>query len=247
MEWREPPASISPPAADGVDLWLAQFEELSHPGDVLSPDERERANRFKAPRPLEQFLKARGFLRTILGGYLRISPRDVRFRYQARGKPELAGPAIDLRFNLAHTDGLVLLGISLGREIGVDVEVLDESRECEGLAARYFSSAETAEFFAVPSHDRTRAFFNGWTRKEAYIKARGEGLHLALDSFTVRLAPGASAQLLESQSDAREVARWAMFDLDVGAKHAAAAVVERPVADLRLNRWPPGHRGASAL
>jgi 4'-phosphopantetheinyl transferase len=174
----------------------------------------------------------------VLALYTETEPARLRFAYGPQGKPSLqsdeAGDT-SLRFNLAHSHDLALLAVARGREVGVDVEHVRADFASDEVAGHFFSPRETAALRAVPDEaERARAFFRCWTRKEAYVKARGEGLSLPLDGFTVSLAAGEPAALLGCDADARETQRWTLINLEPGDGYAAAAAVEGTGWRLRL-------------
>jgi 4'-phosphopantetheinyl transferase len=197
-------------------------------GESLALDERERAGRFHFDRDRDRFIVGRGALRALLGRYLGMEPGRVAFRYGPQGKPALAEGAgtSPLQFNLAHSQGLALLAIAEGRQIGIDVEVIRPVSEVDQLVGRFFSPRECAEFRRVAEGERLASFYRGWTRKEAYLKATGEGLATPLDQFDVTLAPGEPARLLDVAGRPSEVSRWALLDLDPGPEAIAALAVE---------------------
>jgi 4'-phosphopantetheinyl transferase len=133
---------------------------------------------------------------------------------------------VDVNFNLAHSHGKAIYAFSRGRDLGIDLEFIREDFGGEEIAERFFSASEIAALKAVPVDLAKQAFFNCWTRKEAYIKARGEGLSMPLDVFDVSLSPGEAAALLCNHKEPAEVARWAMQELSVPAGYVAALVVE---------------------
>jgi 4'-phosphopantetheinyl transferase len=206
---------------EDVHVWRAALARTPRESEalkrLLSEDELSRAERFHFPHDRSNFVVARGTLREILSLYVGLPPELLQFDYSAFGKPELTGAPAEtrLRFNLSHTGGLALYAVAAGRGVGVDVEVVRESVPCEELAASFFSRREVAALLALPACDRTHAFFECWTRKEAYIKARGEGLSLPLDSFDVSLAPGEPAALLWARGG-REASGWTLRELTPG-------------------------------
>jgi 4'-phosphopantetheinyl transferase len=228
--WRHPP--VWPALSrDEVHVWRAV---LVQPNPViqalwytLDQGERDRAERFHFQHDRERFIVAHGLLRTILGGYLGVVPRQLRFCYGAYGKPGLA-PECDtaLSFNLSHAHELALFAITRDRAVGVDIEHTRPGIASIAIAERFFSPHEVAALQAIPDAQRSLAFFTCWTRKEAYIKARGEGLSLPLDQFEVSLAPGAPAALLDVAGDQRERDRWQLRALDPGPGYVAALAVE---------------------
>lgn len=175
----------------------------------------------------------------MLGRYLRSSPGQLRFAYSERGKPELAQAGGDLCFNVSHSHELALFAITRGRAIGVDVECMSAASAGPEIAERFFSTDEVAALRGVPPALQHDAFFAGWVRKEAYIKAIGAGLFAALDRFTVSLTPGKAAALLAVHDDPQAVSRWTLHELQPGAGYAAAIVVEGQRWRLRCFDWQP--------
>lgn len=199
---------------------------------VLCDEERARADRFLFPQHRDRFTVGRGVLRQALAGSLGLSPASLRFVYGPQGKPAL--PDGDLAFNLSHAAGLALLAVAGGRALGVDVEDAGRLVDHEGVGRRFFSPAEHAELMALPSEQRGAGFFNAWTRKEAFIKAKGGGLSIPLDSFAVSLRPGEPARLLWTRDDPEEAARWTLLSLDAGAGFAAALIARGVPGAVRL-------------
>jgi 4'-phosphopantetheinyl transferase len=239
--WQSPTTELSLPR-DEVHVWRARLDQpqrLAAFSALLASDEQARAARYRFAKDRDHFIIARGLLRTLLGRYLRLNPADISFRYSAFGKPSLTSPdATDLRFNLSHSHGMALLVFAIGRELGVDIESVRPEVAGLRIAERYFSPAEVATLSALPERQQTDAFFNCWTRKEAYIKARGDGLSARLDQFDVSLAPDEPAALLRSDVAADEPRRWTMIELEPAAGYKAALVVEGVNWRLRCFEWP---------
>jgi 4'-phosphopantetheinyl transferase len=172
-----------------------------------------------------------GALRRILGGYLLEAPERLAFAYSASGKPRLAEPwaTSPLQFNLAHSDGTALLAVTSGRAIGIDLEQMRPLPDAEEMARRFFAPREVDVFRSVAPGDRLRAFYACWTRKEAFLKATGEGLARPLDEFEVALAPGQPARLLRVLADPGEVLRWSLRDVSANEELIAAVAVEGPI------------------
>jgi 4'-phosphopantetheinyl transferase len=189
----------------------------------LAADEQDRAQRFVFGRDRDQFVITRGTLRRILAGYLQTETNHVRFSYDRHGKPAVVGDA--LRFNASHSRGLALIAVTRSRRVGIDVEYMQPQLEVESLAERFFSPDERAALRALLPAGRRRAFFDCWTRKEAYVKARGDGLSLALDQFTVSLTVG-EARLVHTAVDSDEASRWWLHEIRAGAGYAACLAVE---------------------
>lgn len=215
--------------ADEVHLWHAALDAHSVAGlqPLLSEDEILRSHRFHFAQDRNHFTVARGLLRKLLSTYLGIDPNQLRLLYGEKGKPFLAeSHTSPISFNLAHSGGLAIYAFSQSRELGVDLEFIREDLAGEEIAERFFSRREIGALQTLPVELRKHAFFNCWTRKEAYIKARGEGLSMPLDQFDVSLAPGEPAALLKNHADEAEVARWEMRSIPVAPGYVAALVVE---------------------
>ena len=194
---------------------------------LLSPDETERAARFRFDRDRNRYIVGRGLLRILLASALETSPESLQFTYSPYGKPRLIQPdnLPRLDFNLAHSEDCILFAFAWNRTLGVDIEAIKPDTPCDELAHNYFSEAERAAYFALPEpEERRTAFFRLWTRKEAYIKARGEGLALPLHQFDVS-QDIEDARLLATRPDAEEAERWRMINIPINANFAAALVV----------------------
>jgi 4'-phosphopantetheinyl transferase len=200
-------------------------EELLAFGKHLSTDEKKRAERFTIAVERDRFVAVRAILRELLGAYLHELPVSLSFERSALGKPRLhrRPGAPDLRFNLSHSHNLALFAFSRGREVGIDIEKILPEFANEGIAEQYFSAREQEDLRATPNELRAESFFRCWTRKEAYVKARGDGLDIPLDSFTVSLKPNESPRLWSADSE-----NWKLYSLKVPLGFAGAMVVERP-------------------
>jgi 4'-phosphopantetheinyl transferase len=215
--------------SNDVHLWQASLDKrlADSVGHHLSADEISRADRFHFAKDRTHFVAARGLLRSLLSAYLGISSEDLRFSYAEKGKPSLQkGQQSAISFNLAHSHGMAVYAFSHAREVGIDLEYMREDVANEDIAERFFSRREIKSLAAVPAELRKQAFFNCWTRKEAYIKARGEGLSMPLDEFDVSLKPEEPAALLANHKDPAEVTRWSMQSVPVPAGYVAALCVE---------------------
>lgn len=192
---------------------------------LLAADERERARRFRFERDRCRYVVGRGLLRVLLSRYLATRPEEIRFAYGPHEKPALAGAGP--RFNLSHSGSVALLAFSSGGEVGIDVERDDGDFARERIPERFFSSAEVKALRALPRALQSRAFLSCWTRKEAFIKARGDGLSLALDSFDVTLAPGQPVAILRTAWSDDEPTEWSLMDLSEPQQGYIAAVASR--------------------
>ena len=230
---------------DEVHVWTASRdapdEVVEAMRSLLDDDERRRADRFAFPHDRRRFAVGRGLLRTILGRYLDRPPETLRFVANAHGKPGLdpaSGADDSIRFNLAHSGPWVVYALTLGREIGVDIERIRPKFGGFAIAERFFAPAEVAALRALPDDSRPLAFFHGWTRKEAYIKAKGKGLALPLDEFEVAIDPDRPAALLATPPDPPEAARWRLVELPADPGYVSAVCVEGHNWTLRQARWP---------
>jgi 4'-phosphopantetheinyl transferase len=185
-------------------------------------------------RDQQCFALARAALRGVLGEALGMAPESLRFDYGAHGKPALAGAAAGagLAFNLSHSGALALVGLMERGQIGVDVEAHRAMTDRDALVRRFFSPAENAAYVALDEADRQRAYFDGWTRKEAVVKALGQGLSFPLRSFDVSLAAAPGA-LLRLRDRAAADAGWCLAGFEPAPGHSAAVVV--PGRDCRLS------------
>jgi 4'-phosphopantetheinyl transferase len=227
--------------ADEVHVWRVHVgRTAAEHASVLDADERRRADAFRLDRDRDRYVVTRGVLRMVLGRYLDRDPRRLRFCHGAHQKPALAHPGRDgsIRFNVAHSADLALVAVAWDREIGVDVERIRTGLAIDELAHHVFSPREVATLLSLTGAQRIRAFFDGWTRKEAYVKARGTGLARALTDFDVSLAPGEPARLLADRADPAETARWSLRDLPVGVGYAAALAIAATDWRLSVRQWP---------
>jgi len=240
IQWETPELPVELPK-NQIHVWRANLPMRSAnqllPSSFLSEDEMARALRFHFDRDRIRFIVARGTLRMVLASYLNISPVDVRFRYEEYGKPTLDfGLQVDvLNFNLSHSGDVALFAVGWERKIGIDIERIQEDFGGMDVASRYFSISELKSLLSLPSELRPLGFFNGWTRKEAYVKARGDGLQLRLDSFDVTLAPETRPQFLRGVSE-----DWQLVSVFVKPSFAAALVYNGFPCEIRfLEASPP--------
>lgn len=224
-----------------VHVWRGSLSrppaEVARLRGLLAPEERNRADRYIFERDRSRYIVGRATLRLLLARYLDVAPGDLEIGYGELEKPHVAGGP---SFNLSHSGTVVLYAFAATGDLGIDVELDDTDVTHERVAERFFSPAEVGVLRSLPAESQPRAFLTCWTRKEAFIKARGDGLSLALDSFDVTLAPDAPAALLRTAWCEREPERWSIRDLsDPRAGYIAAValrgeirgVVEREVVN----------------
>lgn len=221
-----------------VHVWRARLDVAWSwtMDEALTLEDRARADRFRFESDRRKFCVARSSLRTILGRYLKIKPGRLQMETGEYGKPFFKNrrETLGLRFNLSHSNQLALIAVTRDREVGVDIEYMRGDFVTDEVATHFFSPAEVAQFQTVPGELKTRSFFNCWTRKEAYIKARGEGMYCPLDQFDVSLMPGERARLLASRVDSGESNRWSFEELHPGAEYAATVAFEGQTSRLVL-------------
>ena len=229
-----------------VHLWLVDLalsaEYVRRLAGYLSVDEQTRAARFHFSRDRDQFIIAHAVLRLLLARYCQLEAAQVRFVVNAYGKPALAqsGELPILHFNLSHSHGYALIALTWLCEHGVDIEYMRSNVEHTELATHFFSPRENAVLRALPEELQADGFFHAWTRKEAYIKARGKGLSLPLDQFDVSLHPDEAAALLEVRDAELDVTTWSMYALSMPAGYKAALALPARNVSLRCWRWNAG-------
>jgi len=216
--------------SDEIHIWHGTFSstqlaELT-PRNLLSEDETDRLLRFHFEKDRQNFLFCRSMLRILLASYLGDPPAELCFAYSAHGKPTLASSSGSLEFNLSHSNGNFLVAITLGRKVGVDIEFLKRDLNVLEIAQRFFSTAERQAIRALPDTLQHDAFFSCWTRKEAFVKARGEGLSRPLDSFDVSVTPDEESVSLATRPDNSEADRWTLLSLNCFPGFKAALAVE---------------------
>jgi 4'-phosphopantetheinyl transferase len=218
-----------------IDLWCTYIGEVgddslwSRYDALLSEDERARRARFRFARDQRRYLLTRALVRTVLSRYARVRPEDWTFSAGPRGRPAIAAPRVDpaLEFNISHSADLVMLGITSGRALGIDTEgIAEREADIEGLE-RYFAPEESAALLSLPPAARHRRFFELWTLKESYIKARGMGLAIALDAFRFELI-GERGLTLHMRPQLRDSpAAWRLWQLAPRAGYLAAVCAAR--------------------
>jgi 4'-phosphopantetheinyl transferase len=198
---------------------------------LLSGEEKARMLRFHFAHDQSAFAFARGMLRTLLGSYLRVSPELVSFQISELGKPSLSGQWVQssLHFNLSHTAGAVVVALCLDRKIGADIERIRQDFDVEDIAEKFFSPSEQQALRSfAPGQSRVEAFFRCWTRKEAWLKARGSGLSFPLTDFDVSISAEPREILLVTRPDPDEARRWRILDEGAPSGYASAVAIAQP-------------------
>lgn len=222
-----------------VHVWFARLDRtparLARMRTVLNAEETARADRFLMDVHRNRFIAARALLRDLLAGYLGQPPQAIRFAYNQWGKPALAPglATLDLRFNLSHSQDLAMYAFVLEREVGVDLELIRSEVANERIAENFFAPAEVAALRALPREHQAEAFCNCWTRKEAYVKARGRGLSIELKSFEVSLIPGEEAKILRGD----DCLGWSLFSFKPEHGWVAAMATQGSPLRIAKPRW----------
>lgn len=232
------------PPLDRVDVWTAIPDEagrhLQEYRSILAADEVTRCDRFWQESDRARFLIARALVRTMLSHYVPVPPHAWRLRIETHGRPEidnLPPGAPDLRFNLSHTDGLVACAVTVGRDLGVDVEYVHRALTHD-VAERFFSAQEVVDLRALPKDDQPVVFFDYWTLKEAYIKARGLGLALPLGQFTFHRPPGRAPHISFAPELHDDPGSWQFAQFWPTRDHRMAVAVRRVGEDLPIEVTP---------
>lgn len=234
--WQKTPDSLNI-SKDHIDVWLCDLKQLS--GDInnfysiLSEDERQRADKLKVEDKKKQYIITRGALRQRLGLLTNIDPKDFVFEYLEHGKPVLANnhQCADITFNVSHSNDLALIAVAQKQSIGVDIEKINHESDHQALITRFFSKAEQAEFQTMPDANKARAFCACWTRKEAFIKAIGNGITYGLDKFDVTVNPENQAPEINMHKPSEET--WSAFNLSINDEYMACLVSDRGSPSVR--------------
>jgi 4'-phosphopantetheinyl transferase len=242
--WSPAPDSrlqLSPQEVHVWRVWLEQDEIVfAKLRALLSEDEQARAAQFKFEKLKKRFIVARGALRNILSRYLGVAADKIVFEYESHGKPKLSeavNASGGISFNLSHAENLALCAVTCGCAIGVDVEFIRPLDDAEKIARRFFSPRESQKFCALPAAQKPAAFFNCWTRKEAFIKALGEGLSHSLHRFEVSFLDDEPVALLSTRPDPQEAAKWMLGALAPARDYVGAFAVKEKKFQLKCWQW----------
>jgi 4'-phosphopantetheinyl transferase len=220
--------AVVAPTAGQLHVWRFSLDRAAADETSLAADERARAARFRFAVDARRFVAGRATLRAVLARYCERAPHDVELLTGEQGKPVLAdAPTLRLWFNLAHSGPHALLAVAAHELVGVDIEELRPGFADDEIAERFFAAREVAQLRGLPRHEQQDAFFRCWTRKEAYIKARGGGLHIPLDSFTVAFAAADSPALTWVDGAPAEPPCWTVIDVSASTPACIAAVAVR--------------------
>lgn len=227
-----------------VHVWRVRLDVVGTEGlqeiqPTLSPDELQRAARFHFEKDRQRFVIVRGVLRDLLGCYLNLEPEKIEFTYNAYGKPSLAVQMniLDVQFNVSCSETIALIALTKKYQIGVDVEKIKIGLDLTTIVERFFSAYEVSVWRTIATDMQTSAFFDCWTRKEAYIKARGKGLSLPLDSFDVSFTPGTPARLLASRSNPQDEVHCILQALKPEVSYSGALAIVAQGGELSYSQY----------
>jgi len=239
INWPPSPAELllDPQA---VHVWAVPLdlppEGIASLATVLSTNELERAEKFRFPHLRSRYVAARGSLRVLLGRYLQLDPAALEFSYSSRGKPTLKGQGAEsLHFNLAHSHELALIAITRAAPVGVDVERIRPMRDADRIADRFFSTREAEAFRKVPAAEQDAAFFSLWTRKEAWLKATGDGISESLSKFEVTFLNDDEPRVVAIAGDSAAGAAWSLSALDPAGGFVGALALQ--CQGIRIQCW----------
>ena len=228
---------------DRVHVWRAKLDlsdpEVDRLASVLSADELARANRFRFPRHRRRFIVARGILRQLLGNYLDIEPKNLRFSYGDRGKPQLKDldGLIPLQFNLSHSQEYALYGFTYHHLIGVDLEYLRKMPDLIKIARRFFSNREYDLLVEASNEARAKLFFQLWTAKEAYLKAIGTGIADSLADVDIDIDEVLSPRLLAIKGDKLAAAKWSLCSCIPATGYIASVAIKTTLVPIDFWHW----------
>lgn len=220
-----------------IHLWLAFLDEITDPHLLaeyrllLSREELQQQQRFYFERDKHRFLVTRALVRTVLSKYAEVAANDWTFTVNAHGRPSIAAEhpaAKGIEFNLSHTDGIVAMGVTRERALGVDVENRGTQRAALEIADRFFAPEEVAALRGLPPSEQAQRFFEYWTLKESYIKARGLGLSIPLDRFAFHLDDASAIRLSLDPVLNDRAERWVFWQIRLEPHHFVAVCVASP-------------------
>lgn len=235
MTWQIPPGNIAPDSQH-IDVWRSRLDVPDSQADkyagILSHDEKARADRYAIASKRRQFIVGRGLLRRTLGLMLDTNPRSFVFRYGTAGKPELENQS-NVQFNVSHSGNTILMAITLDQAVGIDLEQIRPRPHLEAMTQRFFAPEESDQIMSLEEHDREKAFYHCWCRKEAILKGAGLGIWIGLDKFAVNTSPDDPPKLLRTDWGKKAPTDWHLTRIDVADDYAAALAHTGPPLTIR--------------
>jgi 4'-phosphopantetheinyl transferase len=238
--WATPPARLVLTDRH-VDVWRTALDlpqpRIDEYSALLSRDEAARARRFKVPNKRREYIISRGLLRRILGHALRSDPAMLEFRYGEHDKPYLVRPPgnVNVNFNISHSHEQTLIAVTLDHALGIDIEHVRPDVQFRQLARRFFSAQEARALEACSEAALPRAFYACWTRKEAFVKALGDGISFGLQEFSVSVDPLDETVTLTTHWDPDEAGKWTLINIPAGEDYIAALAIEGK--DFKIRLW----------
>jgi 4'-phosphopantetheinyl transferase len=221
-----------------IDVWAVQLTARDIVAEscfaILSPDERVRADSYRFDGYRRSFVLSRGILRALLGCYLSVPADTIRFSYTKSGKPCLFDSNSDIRFNLSHSADTALYAMTRQCDVGIDIERIRPLQDMYRIEERFFCPQEIEDLRALPLAEHEIAFFNCWSRKEAYVKAIGEGLLMPFNRFRVTLRPGDPVQFVHLSGDREAAKKWTLQNISIVPGYAAAIAYHDEFRPLRF-------------
>ena len=238
VNWQPFPSGLRL-AKNTIDIWRTPLDlpqqKIDGYRSVLSEDELQRARRFKVKRKNREYIISRGLLRTVLGKTLNSDPRELVFRYTEHDKPyiETIEQGLPVKFNVSHSHNQTLIAVTLGNTVGIDIERIRQNVEFRKLATRFFSRQEGEELNTYTDTGIPRAFFACWTRKEAFVKALGDGISFGLSEFSVSTNPYDNKVVLTTHWNEQEAQGWSLVNIIPDDEYIAALAINGLNQDLR--------------
>lgn len=225
-----------------VHIWLVDIKNNVHDLEfyckLLFAEELDQANRFHFEKDRIRHVITHGILRLLISRYLGIKPDEILFTYNKRRKPEIVNKSNKkLCFNLSHSGNYILFAFSWDRKLGIDIELEKQIKDADGIIERFCSEHEKKEYFSFPPESRSKIFFNCWTRKEAYIKARGDGLYFPLENFSVSIDPLKPPLLLEVKDEPHEKEHWYFHDIIADKDYSSCLAIESKEIEILYFNW----------
>jgi 4'-phosphopantetheinyl transferase len=220
-----------------LDISDGDIEDMAR---LLAPEERQRADRFKFPKHRARFIACRAQLRLVLAGFNQLPPDSLVFTYNQFGKPSLTNACggSSIQFNVTHSHDLGLIAVTTGMQVGIDIERIRPDIDFRHISRQFFAKGEVKSLMSLPPEQQVEAFYTCWTRKEAFLKARGEGLTIPLDHFEVSLKPDEPPRLLHSSPTIQGLADWTFSDIKPGTGYTASLAVNRRDWQFNCWQWP---------
>jgi 4'-phosphopantetheinyl transferase len=243
--WLAPPDNLKL-TPDHIDIWRTSLDlssaDVNEYFDLLDDGEKNRVDKYKSSKRSNEFIITRGLLRKIIAGLFKVPASSFQFKYTDKDKPFLTADilGVPLSFNISHSSSCALIAIGLNRDLGIDIEKIREDIDFMKLARRFFSKKESESLGNYPNEDIPSAFFSCWSRKEAFVKAIGDGISFGLSEFSISISPDQKEIKLTTHYDPIAARSWSINNISTGDEYMAAICSNRPGYEFRL--WQVGHK-----